>query len=112
MSNLKIDRSVTSNRYNSAKLHCRSTSIQGNNVHIDKGKSMAYPIEEPAFSYKEILKKEPPKPRQENSEDDTICERCSHILAKCFVKTKEKDNERQHELGIGRSKPRFVLHSQ
>uniref|UniRef100_A0A2N9ILQ9 Uncharacterized protein n=1 Tax=Fagus sylvatica TaxID=28930 RepID=A0A2N9ILQ9_FAGSY len=86
---------------NMSKVNLLSTSIQGNNVHIDKGKSMAYPIEEPAFSYKEILKKEPPKPRQENSEDDTICERCSHILAKCFVKTKEKDNERQHELGIG-----------
>ena len=87
MSNLKIDRSVTSNRYNSAKLYGKSTLIQVNNVHIDKGKSVAYPIEEPVFSYKAILKKEPPKPKQENSENDIICERCSHILAKCFAKT-------------------------
>jgi formylmethanofuran dehydrogenase subunit E len=90
MSNLKIDRSVTSNRYKLAKSYGNSTSIQGNNVHIDKGKSVAYPIEEPVFSYKAILKKEPPKPKQENREDDTICERCSHILAKCFAKPKKK----------------------
>ena len=57
MSNLKINRSVTSNRYNSAKLYGKSTLIQVNNVHIDKGKSVAYPIEEPVFSYKEILGK-------------------------------------------------------
>jgi hypothetical protein len=88
MSNLKIDRSFTSNQYNLAKSYGKSTSIQGNTVHIDKGKSVTYPIEKPVFSYKEILRKEPPKPKQENSEDDTICERCSHILAKCFAKTK------------------------
>jgi hypothetical protein len=62
MTNLKVDRLVTSNRYNSAKSYGKSPSIQGNNVHIDKGKSVAYPIEEPVFSYKEILRKEPPKP--------------------------------------------------
>ena len=87
MSNLKIDRSVTSNRYNLAKSYGKSTLIQGNTFHIDKGKNVTYPIEEPIFSYKEILRKEPPKPKQENSENDIICERCSHILAKCFAKT-------------------------
>jgi hypothetical protein len=47
-----------------------------------------------------------------NSEDDTICERCSHILAKCFAKIEEEDSERQQEPGIGRPKPRSALHSQ
>uniref|UniRef100_A0A2N9FYZ2 Uncharacterized protein n=1 Tax=Fagus sylvatica TaxID=28930 RepID=A0A2N9FYZ2_FAGSY len=90
----------------------KSTSIQGYNVHIDKGKSVAYPIEQPAFSYKEILRREPPKPSQEDSEDDTICERYSHILAKCFTKTKEEDSKRQQEPEIGRPESRSVSHSQ
>jgi hypothetical protein len=94
MSNLKIDRSVTSNRYSSAKSYGRSTLIQGNNVHVNKGKSVAYPLEKLVFSCKEILRKEPPKPIQENSnsEDDTICEKCSQILAKCFANSSKEEN--------------------
>jgi hypothetical protein len=110
MSNLRIKRSTTSNRNNSAKTNGRSTSIQGNNVHIDKGKSVAYPIEQPAFSYKEMLRKEPPKVSLENDEDDTICERCSHILAKCFSKTKKEDSINPQEVEIGRPKPRSIPH--
>jgi hypothetical protein len=34
-----------------------SISIQGNNVHSDKGKSVAHPIEQPTFSYKRCLGK-------------------------------------------------------
>jgi hypothetical protein len=78
---------------------------------LTKGKSVAYPIEQPAFTYKEILKREPPKPSQEDSEDDIICERCSHILAKCFAKTKEGNSKRQQEPETGRPKPRSVSHS-
>ena len=73
---------------------------------------MAYPIEQPAFSYKEILRREPSKPNQEDSEDDTICKRCSHILAKCFAKTKEENSGMQHKPEIGRSKSRSISHSQ
>ena len=111
MSNLRIDQSTTSNQNNSAKSYGRSTSIQGNNVHLDKGKSVAYPIEQPTFSYEEILRRESPKCSQEDGEDDTICEKCSHILAKCFTKTKEEDSKRQHEPEIGKPKPRSVSHS-
>ena len=111
MSNLRIDQSTTSNQNNSAKSYGRSTSIQGNNVHLDKGKSVAYPIEQPTFSYEEILRRESPKCSQEVGEDDTICEKCSHILAKCFTKTKEEDSKRQHEPEIGKPKPRSVSHS-
>jgi hypothetical protein len=109
MGNLKIDRLVTSNRYSSAKSYGRSTSIQGNNVHLNKGKSVAYPLGKPAFSYKEILRKEPPKPIKEssNSEDDTICEKCSKILAKCFANSSQEENlERQHRPDTDRLKLR------
>jgi hypothetical protein len=72
---------------------------------------VAYPIEQSTFSYKEILRREPPKPSQENGKGDTICERCSHILAICFAKTKEGDSKRQQEPEIGRPKPRSVSYS-
>jgi hypothetical protein len=75
---------------------------------------VAYPIEEPVFSYKVILRKEPPKPMQEssNSEDDTICEKCSQILPKCFAKSKEENIEKQQGPDNGRPKPRSSPHSQ
>ena len=111
MSNLRIERSTTSNRYNSAKTNGRSTSIQGNNVHIDKGKNVAYPIEQPIFSYKEILRKEPPKSSPEGNKDDTICERCRHILAKCFSKTRKEDSKSQQKSEVGKPKPRSIPRS-
>ena len=113
LSNLRIERSTTLNKSNSAKANGRSISIQGNNVHVDKGKSVAYLIEQPTFSYKEMLREEPPKVSAEDNEDDTICERCSHILAKCFSKTKKKDSNNPQEAEIGRLKPRSIprLHS-
>ncbi len=113
MSNLRIERSIASDRNNSAKTNGRNTSIQCNNVHVDKRKSVAYPIEQPIFSYKEILRKEPPKVSLEDKEDDTICERCNHILAKFFSKTKREDSKNPQEAEIGRLKPRSFprLHS-
>uniref|UniRef100_A0A2N9EV97 Uncharacterized protein n=1 Tax=Fagus sylvatica TaxID=28930 RepID=A0A2N9EV97_FAGSY len=100
MSNLRIERSIASDRNNSAKTNGRNTSIQCNNVHVDKRKSVAYPIEQPIFSYKEILRKEPPKVSLEDKEDDTICERCNHILAKFFSKTKREDSKNPQEAEI------------
>ena len=59
MSSLKIERSVTSRQSSLAKVSGRSLSIQDNNVHADKGKNVACPIEQPIISYKEMLRKEP-----------------------------------------------------
>jgi hypothetical protein len=75
-----------------AKVSGRSLSIQDNNVHVDKGKNVACPTGQPIISYKEMLRKEPLKVSSESEEDDIICERCSHILAKCFSITKKEDN--------------------
>jgi hypothetical protein len=87
MGSLKIDRSNTTQK-GSASSYGKGTFIQGNNVHINKGKA---PMESQMmlhFSYKEVLKRAPPpKPIEEETsdEDDTICERCNRILAKCFA---------------------------
>jgi predicted RNA-binding protein YlxR (DUF448 family) len=59
MSSLKIERSVTTRQSSLAKVSGRSLSIQDNNVHADKGKNVACPIEQPIISYKEMLRKEP-----------------------------------------------------
>ena len=92
MSSLKIERSVTTRQSSSAKVSGRSLSIQDNNVHADKGKNVACPTEQPIISYKEMLRKEPQKINSESDENNTICERYSHILAKCFSKTKKEDD--------------------
>ena len=94
MSNLKIERSAITRQSSSAKVSGMSLSIQDNNVHIDKGKNVACPTEQPIISYKEMLRKEPQKINSESEEDNTICERCSHILAKCFSKTKKEDDHK------------------
>uniref|UniRef100_A0A2N9FJK4 Uncharacterized protein n=1 Tax=Fagus sylvatica TaxID=28930 RepID=A0A2N9FJK4_FAGSY len=80
-----------------AKMSGRSLSIQDNNVHANKGKNIACPIGQPIISYKEILRKEPLKVSLESDEDDTICERYSRILAKCFSRTKKEDNYKPQE---------------
>ena len=94
MSSLKIERSAITRQSSSAKVSGMSLSIQDNNVHIDKGKNVACPTEQPIISYKEMLRKEPQKINSESEEDNTICERCSHILAKCFSKTKKEDDHK------------------
>ena len=88
MSNLKIERSATTSQSNLAKVSGRSLSIQNNDVHANKRKNVACPIGQPIISYKEMLRKEPLKVSSESDEDNIICERCSHKLAKCFSKTK------------------------
>uniref|UniRef100_A0A2N9F3D7 Peptidase A2 domain-containing protein n=1 Tax=Fagus sylvatica TaxID=28930 RepID=A0A2N9F3D7_FAGSY len=97
MSNLKIERLATTGQSSLAKVSGRSLSIQDNNVHANKGKNVACPIGQPIISYKEMLRKEPLKVSSKSDEDDTICERCSHILAKCFSRTKKEDNYKPQE---------------
>jgi hypothetical protein len=108
MSNLKIERSATTGQSSLAKVSGRSLWIQDNNVHPDKGKNVACPIGQPIISYKEMLRKEPIKVSRENDEDDTICERCSHILAKCFSRTKKEDNYKPQEAEEPRSVPQSI----
>ena len=98
MSSLKIERSTTTRQSSSAKVSGRSLSIQDNNVHANKGKNVTHPTEQPIISYKEMLRKEPLKINSESDEDNTICERCSHILAKCFSRTKKKDDYKPPEV--------------
>uniref|UniRef100_A0A2N9GH53 Reverse transcriptase domain-containing protein n=1 Tax=Fagus sylvatica TaxID=28930 RepID=A0A2N9GH53_FAGSY len=124
MSNLKIERSATTGQSSSAKVSGRSLSIKDNNVHADKRKNVACPIGQPIISYKEMLRKEPLKVSSESDKDDTICERCSHILAKCFSRTKKEDNykpqkaeeprhDSQHEQPkMTRSRQIFSMNSQ
>ena len=118
MSNLKIERSVTTGQSSSAKVSGMSLSIKDNNVHADKRKNVACPIGQPIIFYKEMLRKEPLKVSSESDEDDTIYERCSHILAKCFSRTKKEDNYKPQKaeeprsvprsIEIGRAKPRSI----
>jgi hypothetical protein len=118
MSNLKIERSATTGQSSSAKVSGMSLSIKDNNVHADKRKNVACPIGQPIISYKEMLRKEPLKVSSESDKDDTICERCSHILAKCFSRTKKEDNYKPQKaeeprsvprsIEIGRAKPRSI----
>ena len=118
MSNLKIERSVTTGQSSSAKVNGMSLSIKDNNVHADKRKNVACPIGQPIIFYKEMLRKEPLKVSSESDEDDTIYERCSHILAKCFSRTKKEDNYKPQKaeeprsvprsIEIGRAKPRSI----
>ena len=97
MNGLKIERSAVTRQNSSARVSGRSFSIQDNNVHTDKGKNVACPTEQPIISYKEMLRKEPQKINSESEDDNTICERCSHILAKCFSKTKKEDDHKPPE---------------
>ena len=90
MSNLKIERSATTCQCSLAKVNGRSLSIQDNNVHADKGKNVACPVGQPLISYKEILMKEPLKVSSESDEDNTIYERCSHILANASPEPKKR----------------------
>jgi hypothetical protein len=68
---------------------------------------VACPTEQPIISYKEMLRKEPQKINSE-SEDNTICERCSHILAKCFSKTKKEDDHKPQEEEGAESVPKPI----
>jgi hypothetical protein len=112
MSNLKIERSATTSQSSSAKVSGRSLSIQDNNVHADKGKNVVHPTGQPIISYKEMLRKEPLKVSLESDEDDTICERCSHILIKCFARTKKEDDYKPQEVEKPRSVPRSLGNSE
>jgi hypothetical protein len=98
MSSLKIERSATKRQSSSAKVSGRSLSIQDKNVHTDKGKNVACLTEQPIISYKKMLRKEPQKINSESDKDNTICERCSHILAKCFSRTKKEDDYKPPEV--------------
>ena len=111
MNNLKIERSATTSQSSSAKVSGKSLSIQDNNVHADKGKNVARPIEQPIISYKEMLRKEPLKINSESDEDNTISERCSHILAKCFSRTKKEDDYKPQEVEEPRLVPRSIENS-
>uniref|UniRef100_A0A2N9END3 Retrotransposon gag domain-containing protein n=1 Tax=Fagus sylvatica TaxID=28930 RepID=A0A2N9END3_FAGSY len=111
MSSLKIERSATARQSSSAKLSGRSFWIQDNNVHADKGKNMAGPTEQPIISYKEMLRREPQKINPESDEDNTICERCNHILAKCFFRTKKEDDYKPLEVEEPKSVPRSIENS-
>ena len=72
---------------------------------------MARTIEQPIISYKEMLGKEPLKINLESDEDNIICERCSHILAKCFSRTKKEDDYKPQEVKELRSVPRSIENS-
>uniref|UniRef100_A0A2N9FWA1 Retrotransposon gag domain-containing protein n=1 Tax=Fagus sylvatica TaxID=28930 RepID=A0A2N9FWA1_FAGSY len=111
MSNLKIERSAATGQSNSAKVNGRSLSIQDNNVHANKGKNVACLIGQPIISYKEMLRKEPLKVSLKSDEDETICERCSHILAKCLSRTKKEDNYKPQESEEPRSVSRSIRNS-
>jgi hypothetical protein len=106
MSSLKIERSAITRQSSSAKVSGRSLSIQDNNVHTNKGKNVACPTEQPIISYKEMLRKEPQKINSESEGDNTICERCSYILAKCFFKTKKEDDHKPPEEEEPKSVPK------
>ena len=110
MSSLKIERSAIARQGSLAKVSGRSLSIQDNNVHTDKGKNVACPIKQPIISYKEMLRKEPQKINSE-SEDNTIYERCSHILAKFFSKTKKEDDHKPQEEEGAESVPKPIENS-
>uniref|UniRef100_A0A2N9EX14 Uncharacterized protein n=1 Tax=Fagus sylvatica TaxID=28930 RepID=A0A2N9EX14_FAGSY len=111
MSSLKIERSATTSQSNSAKVSGRSLSIQDNNVHADKGKNVAHLAVQPIISYKEMLRKEPLKINSESDEDNTICERCSHILAKCFSRTKKEDDYKPPKVEEPKSVPKSIENS-
>ena len=111
MNSLKIERSVITRQGSSAKVSGRSLLIQDNNVHVNKGKNVACPTGQPIISYKEMLRKEPLKVSSKSDENGTIYERCSHILAKCFSKTKKEDNYKPQEVEEPRSVPRSIGNS-
>jgi hypothetical protein len=108
MGSLKIERSASTKQSSSARIGGRSLLIQDNNVHADKGRNAAPPTKQPVISYKEMLKKEPQQINLESDEDNTICERCSHILAKCFSKTKKEDDHKPPEEGEPKSVPKPI----
>jgi hypothetical protein len=111
MNSLKIERSIITRQGSSAKVSGRSLSIQDNNVHTDKGKNVACPTKQPIITYKEMLRKEPQQINSESDEDNTICERCSHILAKCFSKTKKEDDHKPPEKGEPKLVPKPIENS-
>ena len=111
MSSLKIERSATTSQSSSTKVSGRSLSILDNNVHVDKGKNVACPTEQPIIFYKKMLRKEPQKINSESDEDNTICERCSHILAKCFSRTKKEDDYKPPEVEEPKSVPKSIENS-
>jgi hypothetical protein len=72
---------------------------------------VARPTEQPIISYKEMLRKETLKINSESDEDNTICERCSHILAKCFSRTKKEDDYKPPEVEKLKSVPKTIENS-
>ena len=72
---------------------------------------MARTIEQPIISYKEMLGKEPLKINLESDEDNIICERCSHILAKCFSRTEKEDDYKPPEVEKPKSVPESIKNS-
>jgi hypothetical protein len=108
MGSLKIKRSASTKQSSSARIGGRSLLIQDNNVHANKGRNAAPPTKQPVISYKEMLKKEPQQINLESDEDNTICERCSHILAKCFSKTKKEDDHKPPEEREPKSVPKPI----
>ena len=108
MGSLKIKKAASTKQSSSARIGGRSLSIQDNNVHANKGRNVASPMKQPIISYKEMLKKEPQQINSESDEDNTICERCSHILAKCFFKTKKEDDHKLPEEGEPKSVPKPI----
>ena len=111
MSSLKIERSATTSQSSSAKLSGRSLSIQDNNVHANKGKNVARLAVQPIISYKEMLRKKPLKINSESDEDNTIYERCSHILAKCFSRTKKEDDYKPPKVEEPKLVPKSIENS-
>ena len=105
---MKIERSASTKQSSSARIDGRSLSIQDNNVHANKGRNVASPTKQPIISYKKMLKKEPQQINSESGEDNTICERCSHILAKCFSKTKKEDDHKPPKEGEPKSIPKPI----
>ena len=111
MSSLKIERSATTRQSSLAKISGRSLSIQDNNVHVDKEKNVARPTEQPIIFYKEMLRKESLKINSESDEDNTICERCSHILAKCFFRLKKEYDYKPPKVEQPKSVPKSIENS-
>jgi hypothetical protein len=111
MSSLKIEKSATTRQSSSAKISGRRLSIQDNNVYADKEKNVARPTEQPIISYKEMLRKESLKINSESDEDNTICERCSHILAKCFSRLKKEDDYKPPKVEQPKLVPKSIENS-
>jgi hypothetical protein len=78
---------------------------------LTKGRTWHAPHNNLSSLTRRCLGKEPLKINSESDEDNIICERCSHVLAKCFFRTKKEDDYKPQEAEEPRLVPRSIENS-